>query len=134
MHIHKQIQVSHTIIYVFLYIHKCKCTTFYLLVRPTCLWHLVFFYGWGSFFFSGCVLVWKVDCHYSLCIWTVDNCLSMQIGGGGGVLKAKSSQVPDMFPKKNPNSTSLLSHMLWQMLSSFHLYGWAKRKELYTSK
>jgi hypothetical protein len=33
-------------------------------------------------------------------------------GGGGGGVKAKSSQALDMFPKKFPNSTSLLSHML----------------------
>jgi len=32
---------------------------------------------------------------------------------GGGV-KAKSAQVPDMFPKRIANSASLLSHMLWQ--------------------
>jgi len=46
--------------------------------------------------------------------------------------QAKSSQVPDMFPKRVTNSTSLLSHMLWQMLSSFHIQpiGGAKGKEL----
>jgi hypothetical protein len=33
-----------------------------------------------------------------------------------------------------PNSTSLLSHMLWQMFFSFHLSSWAKGEELYTSK
>jgi hypothetical protein len=32
------------------------------------------------------------------------------------------------------HSTSLLSHMFWQMLSSFHLYKCAKGKELYISK
>jgi hypothetical protein len=31
------------------------------------------------------------------------------------------------------HSTSLLSHMLWQMFSLFHLYTWAKGEELYTS-
>jgi len=31
------------------------------------------------------------------------------------------------------HSTSPLSHMLWQMLSSFHLYRWAKEEELYSS-
>jgi hypothetical protein len=46
----------------------------------------------------------------------------------------KSSQVLDMFPQRVPNSTSILSHMPWQMLSSFHLYCWAKGEELYTSK
>jgi hypothetical protein len=35
-------------------------------------------------------------------------------------------------PQRVPNSTSLLSPMLWQMLSSFHLYSWvAKGEELY---
>jgi hypothetical protein len=32
------------------------------------------------------------------------------------------------------HSTSLLSNMLWQMLSSFHLYRWAKGEDFYTSK
>jgi hypothetical protein len=61
-----------------------------------------FFLMGGGVFFLGCILVWKVDCHYSLSIWTMDNCLSMQIGGGRGILKAKSSQVLDMFLKKIP--------------------------------
>ncbi len=134
MHIHKQIQVNHTIIYVFLYIHKCKCTTFYLLVRAKCLWHLDLFFMGEGVFFSGCVLVWKVDCHYFTFHLDTGQLPFHANWGAGGVLKTKSSQVPNMFPQKNPNSTSLLSHMLWQMLSSFHLYRWAKRKELYTSK
>jgi hypothetical protein len=29
-------------------------------------------------------------------------------------------------PQRNLHSTSLLSHMLWQMLSSCHLFRWAK--------
>jgi hypothetical protein len=37
-------------------------------------------------------------------------------------------------PQHILHSTSLLSHMLWQMLSSFHLYISAKGEELYTSK
>ncbi len=36
-------------------------------------------------------------------------------------------------PQHVLHSTSPLSHMLWQMLSSFHLYMWAKEEELYTS-
>jgi len=31
------------------------------------------------------------------------------------------------------HSTSLLSHMLWQMFSSFHLYTWAKGKKLFST-
>jgi hypothetical protein len=52
--------------------------------------------------------------------------------------------VPIRFPIHSPSSqcvlqhvlhsTSLLSHMLWQMLLSFHLYRWANGEELYTSK
>jgi len=37
-HTHKQIQINHIIIYEFVYIHKCTCTTSYL---PACLWCLV---------------------------------------------------------------------------------------------
>jgi len=36
-------------------------------------------------------------------------------------------------PQHVPHSTSLLSHMFCQMLSSFHLYRCAKGYELYTS-
>ncbi len=36
-------------------------------------------------------------------------------------------------PQHILHSTSLLSDMLQQMLSSFHLYRWAKEEELYTS-
>ncbi len=32
------------------------------------------------------------------------------------------------------NITSNVSHMLWQTLLSFHLYGWGKKKELHFSK
>jgi hypothetical protein len=51
-----------------------------------------------------------------------------------------SYQVLIMFPKFPMcsqhvlHSTSLLSCRLCQMLSSFHLYRWAKGKELYTLK
>jgi hypothetical protein len=64
--------------------------------------------------------------------WTVHypSSFSFSCFGARGGMKAKSSQVPDMFPKKVPNSTSLLSHMLWQMLSSFHLYRWAKVEDM----
>jgi hypothetical protein len=52
-----------------------------------------------------------------------------------------SHQIPNMFPKFpmcSPtqhvlHSSSLLSHMLWQMLSSFHPYRSAKGEELHTS-
>ncbi len=37
-------------------------------------------------------------------------------------------------PQHAFHSTSLLSHMLRQMFSSFHLYRWAKGEALYTSK
>jgi hypothetical protein len=49
----------------------------------------------------------------------------------------KFSMVPIRFPRCSQHvlhSTSLLSHMFWQMLSSFHLYKCAKGKELYISK
>ncbi len=45
-----------------------------------------------------------------------------------------SHQVPHMFPQHILHSTSLLSHMFWQMLSSIHLHRWVKGEELYTSK
>jgi hypothetical protein len=76
-------------------------------------------------FFSNLCLacrVWTVLC--SLSTWTGDSRLSMQVFGRG-VFKEGT---PDMFA----NSTSLLSHMLWQMLSSFHLYMSAKGKKFYT--
>ncbi len=41
---------------------------------------------------------------------------------------------PQFVPQHVVHSTSLVSHMLWQMLSSFHLYRWATGEELYTSK
>jgi len=41
---------------------------------------------------------------------------------------------PQCVPQHVLHSTSLVSHMLWQMLSSFHLFRWAKGEELYTSK
>jgi hypothetical protein len=37
-------------------------------------------------------------------------------------------------PQRVPNSSSLLFHMLLQILSSFQLYSWVKRGELYNSK
>jgi len=80
---------------------------------------------------------------------------SFERGGGGGriffLFFFGSQCVPTMFPlgsqwvlnmsPKFPmcsqhvvHSTSLLSHMFWQMLSSFHLYRYAKGDEIYTSK
>ncbi len=46
--------------------------------------------------------MWKVDCHYSLSIWTVDYCLSMQIGGPGGFSKQKVPKFLTCSPKKIP--------------------------------
>jgi hypothetical protein len=45
-----------------------------------------------------------------------------------------SQWVPIRFPQHFLHSTSLLSHMLCQMLSSFCLYTWAKGEKLYISK
>jgi uncharacterized membrane protein YccF (DUF307 family) len=86
--------------------------------------------GWErvSFFIQVWCVEWTIQC--SLSTWTVDSRLSMQVFGRGGVQSNGSHGTPDMFA----NSTSLLSHMLWQMLSSFHLYIWAKGEELYLSK
>jgi hypothetical protein len=44
---------------------------------------------------------------------------------GGWMDETKSSQVPDMFPQRVPNSTSLLSHVLWAsvVLLSFTCIG-----------
>jgi hypothetical protein len=38
------------------------------------------------------------------------------------------------FPQNFLHTSSLLSHMPWKMVSSFHLYRWAKGEELYSSK
>ncbi len=43
-----------------------------------------------------------------------------------------SQWVPNLFPNMFFHSTSLLSHVLWQMLSSFHLSSWAKVGEFCT--
>jgi hypothetical protein len=57
-----------------------------------------------------------------------------RVGGGKDFFSffPGSQCIPTMFPWGFPScsqyflhSTSLLSHMLWQMLSSFHLYTWA---------
>jgi len=46
-----------------------------------------------------------------------------------------SRQVLNVFPNIfSIAPCSLLSHMVWRMLSSFHLYSWAKGEELCTSK
>ncbi len=59
---------------------------------------------------------------FSLCSFQVPNEISL------------GSSSSHCVPQHVLRSTSLLSHMLWQMLSSFHLYRWAKEEELYTSK
>ncbi len=56
MHIHKQIQVSHTIIYVFLYIHKMQMYNILSIGKANMFVTPCFFYGWVSFFFQ--VVVW----------------------------------------------------------------------------
>ncbi len=97
--------------------------------------------GRGFFFFLKLCLVESglSTVHFSLGYLTVDFLCGLLFffflffGWGRGV-KAKSSQVPGMFPQRDPSSTSLLSHMLWQMLSCFLLINWAKGEELYTSK
>jgi hypothetical protein len=58
-------------------------------------------------------------------------------GGGDGGLFFIFPWFPMCFqcvPQHVLYSTSLLSHMIWQMLSSFHLYRGAKGEELSTSK
>jgi len=52
-----------------------------------------------------------------------------------------SNQVLNIFPKfpmcsptcSPPYHSSLLAHVLWQVLSTFDVYRWAKREEPYTS-
>ncbi len=86
----------------------------------------------------------KVPCFFSFYV--------LGLGGGGGkiffhfsrlpnVFALCSLQVPNGFPMGSQyfpqhvlHTTSLLSHMPWKMVSSFHLYRWAKGEELYTSK
>jgi hypothetical protein len=51
-----------------------------------------------------------------------------------GELHSSSSPSSHCVTQHVLHSTSLLSHMLWQTLSSFHLYRWAKGEEFYTSK
>jgi len=73
---------------------------------------------------------------------------AFKFGGGRGRVFFHFSSVATMFPLSSQwvlirfpicsqcvsqhvlHSTSLLSHMLWQLLSSFHLYRWAKGEEL----
>ncbi len=49
------------------------------------------------------------------------------LGGGG----PQTNDFPSSWhvPQRVPNSTSLLSHMLWQLLSSFHLSTWVNGRE-----
>ncbi len=98
--------------------------------------------GEREFFFSSWCLVWRVDC--SLSTWTVHSplfmqafcllvclfcfvlfCFSTWVGEGQSKESPSSWPVPQ---NVSTSSTSLLSHMLWQMLSSFHLYRWAEGK------
>ncbi len=85
-----------------------------------------FFFLWVKgmgFFFSKLCLVCRVTVHSSLSTFTVDiNCpckIFFVLNSFGEGLK-----------QRVPNNTSLISHMLWVMLSSFHLYTWAKGEEL----
>ncbi len=59
---------------------------------------------WGEkgVFFSKFCLVWRVEC--SLSTWTVEFPCKNFFGGcwGPGCVKAKSSQISDMFPKEFP--------------------------------
>jgi len=66
--------------------------------------------------------MWRVDC--SLFTFQLDNghstvhaSFSFALLGGGS-----KQRVPRFLPQRAPHSTSFLSHLLWQMLSSFHLY------------
>jgi hypothetical protein len=45
-----------------------------------------------------------------------------------------SQWVPNIFPNIFSIPLHFLSHMPWKMVSSFHLYRWAKGEELYSSK
>jgi len=100
--------------------------------------------GEGVFFFKLC-LVWRLDS--SLFTFHLDSQHSMhafffsfplsrfwRVGRGEIDSKQWVPKFLTCCPQRVPNSTSLLSHMLWQMLSSFHLYSWAKGKELYSLK
>ncbi len=91
-------------------------------MQPTrsCIMGLPFFLvgeGEGGLFFSSCVWCGERTVHCRLSMPTFLFWGGLLEGWGRG--KAKSSQVLDMFPQKVHNSTPLLSHMLWQMLSSF---------------
>jgi len=84
--------------------------------------------GYGGFFifFSSCVWCREWTAHCSLSTWPVGSQVFMHaficLGGEwvGVRFKAKSSQVPDMFPKEFPIVAHFYPNMLWQMLSSFH--------------
>ncbi len=91
----------------------------------------------------------EISCSQVECLSMHSRCLAsfpFKFGGWGGFfpLFPGSQCVHTMFPLSSQwvpirfqicpqhvlHSTSLLSHMLWQMLSSFHLYRWAKGEEL----
>jgi hypothetical protein len=57
-----------------------------------------------------------------------------KLGGRGRILFSSFFLGSKCVPQHVLHSTSLLSDMLWQMLSSFHIYSLAKGEELYTSK
>jgi hypothetical protein len=66
----------------------------------------------------------------SQCVSTMCPSSSQWVPIGFSICSPSSQCVPQHVL----HSTSLLSYMFWQMLSSFHLYRWAKGDELYTSK
>jgi hypothetical protein len=90
---------------------------------------------WGTGGFWSCVWCreWIVHCSISTC--TVDYpCKPFFLVLGGG-LRGQSKEFPNFWhvPQRLPNSTSFLFHMFWQILSSFHLYSWAKGPRVWTT-
>ncbi len=71
--------------------------------------------------FSSSVWCGEWIVHSSLSSQIVDSGLSMQVSFLFLFLGEGSKQ-------RVPNNTSFLFHVVWQMLSSFHLYRWAKGK------
>ncbi len=59
---YKHIQINHTIIYVFVYIHKCTYTMSYLLAGLACFWCLVLFCFGG---------VWKGHMRHHYVLWNM---------------------------------------------------------------
>jgi len=52
----------------------------------------------------------------------------------GTMFLSSSQWVPNIFPNIFSIPLHFLSHMPWKMVSSFHLYTWAKGEEVYSSK